>query len=329
MRNVYIYKNYNNITVLIRYLEIIKNAFEKCGYTCQYVDSMDCVDKRSIVVFPMAKDAFKYYIQGYKTLIVWQQGVTADESYMRHQSIIRKIILNCIDCFMMKKSKMVFFVSESMKKHYEKLSKSSFDEKSYVMPCYNEELDDSIFYNKDYSQYVFSYVGSLDLWQCFNEVVSLYKEIEKRIPNSRLKVLTFDVEKGKNILEREGIKNFSIKRVPKEEVVEELKEVKYGFVLREDNIVNKVATPTKFSSYLSAGVIPIFSKCLVDFYELAKNNKYTIAIDSMNVNTNLIDKLCMEISIDEIRKEYKEIFNTYYNTNLHTDNITKLIRKVF
>lgn len=46
---------------------------------------------------------------------------------------------------------------------------------------------------------------------------------------------------------------------------EALADVKFGFVLRNDVPVNRVATPTKLSSYLSAGVIPVFSKYLKDF----------------------------------------------------------------
>lgn len=329
MNKVFIYKNYNNIEVLMKYLDVIKSAFEKEGFVCQYINSVKNIDKKSIIVFPMAIDAFKYYFKGYKNIVIWQQGATADESFMRHHSQARKIVLNLIDCYMMKKSKIVFFVSEYMKKYYECLSKQIFENKSYIMPCYNEELNSSIFFEKDYSKNVFGYVGSLDLWQCFDQVAKLYKKIEDKYTDVKIKVLTFDVDRAETILDKYGVKNSIVKCVPKEEVVNELKEVKYGFVLRDNNIVNRVATPTKLSSYLSAGVIPIFSTCLDDFYRISKLIKYTIPADTNGDFKTVFDGLKVEVSVEEIEKEYRTVFDTYYNTEQHTNNIRKLIRKVF
>lgn len=329
MNKVFIYKNYKNIEVLMKYLDVIKGAFEKEGFICQYVNTIKQIDKKSIIVFPMAIDAFKYYFKGYKNIVIWQQGATADESFMRHHSQVRKTVLNLIDCYMMKKSKIIFFVSGYMKKHYECLSRQLFENKSYVMPCYNEELNSSIIFEKDYSKNVFCYVGSLDLWQCFDQVAKVYKMIEDKYSDTKIKVLTFDVARAETILGKYGIKNSIIKCVPKEEVVNELKEVKYGFVLRDDNIVNRVATPTKLSSYLSAGVIPIFSKCLDDFYHISKSIKYSIPVGTGEDFKAVFNGLKINVSVEEIEKEYRFIFDTYYNTEQHTNNIRKLIRKVF
>lgn len=328
MKNAYIYINYNNIVVLKDYLDVIKTALEKLEYNCQYIKTLEDISKESLIIYPMSKDALKYYLHGYHNFAIWQQGATADESFMRNHSKIRRFVLNQIDVFCMKKAKFILFVSDYMKKHYEKMSHQDFTEKSYVMPCFNETFDESRLSGKNYDKNIFAYVGSLDLWQCFDKTVEIYKEIEKTIPNCFLKVLTFQEEEAKAILKKKGVQNFIVKKVPKEQVNKELMDCTYGFILREDNIVNRVATPTKLSSYLAAGVIPIFSECLVDFKSIAKKNRIGYAVEN-KMDTSKIEQFIMK---DKDKKQIflsiTRIFNTYYNGNNHANKIYEKMTKV-
>ena len=223
-KKAYIYINYPNIVVLGVYLDVIKEALTGLGYVCEYRKDLDGVAKQDLIVFPMGKDAFRYYWKGYHNLILWQQGATGAESFMRHSSKLRRFVLNFMDCFIMKKAKMIFFVSRYMQKYYEALAHTGFGEKAYVMPCYNETLDSGVFAKKDYSKKVFTYVGSLDLWQCFQETVEIYAEIEKRVPDAFFRVLTFQTEKAERILAEKKIKNYSVACVPKEQVKAELED---------------------------------------------------------------------------------------------------------
>lgn len=169
MKTAYVYINYPNIVVLKDYLDVVKKALERCGYKCEFVKSLDAIDKKSLIVHPMGIDAIKYYLKGYKNFILWQQGATADESYMRNHSKLRYWMLNKIDTFAMKKARFILYVSDYMREHYEQLAGCSFKEKSYIMPCFNEVYDEAVYQYKDYGKKVFTYVGSLDLWQCFDQ----------------------------------------------------------------------------------------------------------------------------------------------------------------
>ena len=138
----YIYINYKNIVVLKSYLDVVKSAIERVGIPCEYRNSLEGVKKSDLVIFPMGNDAFKYYLKGYHNFILWMQGVTADESYIRHQSKIRYFVLNQVDLFAMKRAKAILYVSDYLRQHYEKIGKCSFKNKSYIMPCFNEEYDE-------------------------------------------------------------------------------------------------------------------------------------------------------------------------------------------
>lgn len=323
----YIYINYPNIVVLKDYLDVIKTALEQCGYDCEYVKSLEGISKKALIVFPMANTAFGYYLKGYRNIVLWQQGTTGAESFMRHQSKIRKSLLDFMDCFVMKKAKMILYVSDYMKKYYEKMAHRNFTEKAYIMPCFNEVLPDGVFEKKDYSQKIFAYVGSLSEWQCFNETADIYAELEKQIPDAFFKVLTFKTEEAERILKEKNIKNYSVACVPKEEVKKELEEVSYGFIVRQDIDVNRVATPTKISSYLASGVLPLYSSCLTDFHARAKGKTLAFAVNIGDDLNALVDYVKKDKDKNVIKKETEDLFNTYYSTEKHMKNIALLAEK--
>lgn len=328
MKQAYIFINYPNIVVLQSYLEVVQKALIKIGYQCEFVKSLDGLNKSSLIVYPMAVDAFKYYLRGFKNFIIWQQGATADESYMRNHSKLRYWVINKMDTFAMKKASFILFVSDYMRQHYEKLAGRSFAEKSYTMPCFNEVYDETVYQQKDYSRKVFTYAGSLDLWQCFDQTADLYKQIEERIPNTEFKILTFSVDEGKRILKEKGIKSYSVKCVSKEQVKQELLETTFGFILREDNMVNRVATPTKFSSYLASGVIPIFSDCLRDFASISSNMKYALKVGDNYSTEDVVSFVNTEIDIDELQQEYKELFANYYSVEMHLSKLVEAFKSI-
>lgn len=323
MKKAYIYMNYPNVVVLNVYLDVIKEALSRIGYNCEYIKDFDGISKKDLIVFPMGKDAFRYYHKGYRNIMLWQQGATGAESYMRHKSNLRRAVLNYMDCFVMKKAKMILYVSQYMKEYYENLARTSFCSKAYVMPCFNETLDEDIFEKKDYTKKTFAYVGSLDLWQCFIETVEIYAEIEKRIPDTFFKVLTFNTKKAEEIIKQHNIKNYSVACVPKEQVKRELENSTYGFIIRHDIDVNRVATPTKISSYLSAGVLPIYSTCLRDFHAQAKGKNCAFGMDTAIDKEALIAFLQNTPDKETVEKDIREIFDTYYNTNKHITQISE------
>lgn len=326
-RKAHIYMNYTNVVVLNFYLDVIKEALVRLGYECEYIKDFDGVSKRDLIVFPLGKDAFRYYLKGYRNIILWQQGANGAESYMRHHSKIRSGILNYMDCFAMKKARMIFYVSHYMQEYYEKLAHTSFKHKAYIMPCFNEVLDREMFEKKDYSKKVFTYVGSLDLWQCFDETVAIYAEIEKRVSSAFFKVLTFNTEKAEEILKGKNIKNYSVSCVPKELVKSELENATYGFVIRHDTDVNRVATPTKISSYLSAGVLPIYSTCLRDFHSKAYGKSFAYALNPKEDIDGLIRFINGGLDKAIVQQEIEDLFSTYYSAENHATSIIELAKK--
>ena len=75
--------------------------------------------------------------------------------------------------------------------------------------------------------------------------------------NSVLHVITFDIEKANRKIndvfsDRDNISVYSI--LNRVEIPNILSQFEYGFIIRECNLVNYVASPIKFAEYLACGV---------------------------------------------------------------------------
>jgi hypothetical protein len=135
------------------------------------------------------------------------------------------------------------------------------------------------------------------------------------------KVLTFNTEKAKEIIKAKNIKNYSVACVPKEQVKSELENATYGFIIRHDIEVNRVATPTKISSYLSAGVLPIYSTCLKDFHAQAHGKAFAYALNPKEDIDGLIQFINSDLDKSLVQQEIDDLFSTYYSKDYHVSNI--------
>lgn len=323
----------NNSLVTDWYMETIGKAIADLKEQVLYVNSIQEIyehPKNTIIVAGRIMDAIRLYIKGYNRMIVWFQGVEPEESMMRHNSKIRYLSLSLIEKYVLKKAMFSFFVSNEMKEHYEKKYKIRFQENKFcVMPCQNTSIHkESFFKNDKYNNNYFCYVGSMAVWQKFEETVELYAKLEELgLPNTKLYVFTKEQDCAKKIIMDKGIENFEIMFIPNDELPEYLSDIKYGFIIREDTTVNRVATPTKISTYLSCGVIPIYSKCLADFASVASSMKYVVPYDDQIVNSiNNFNTYHPESEL--VYNEYNNIFENYFDPLSHILEAKKKLQTI-
>ena len=70
--------------------------------------------------------------------------------------------------------------------------------------------------------------------------------------------------------------------LPQHKVFQELKYYDFGFILRENHVINKVSSPIKLLEYTSSGVIPILTDSVGDYPMIMKDQKIGIVIDDLN-----------------------------------------------
>ncbi len=117
-------------------------------------------------------------------------------------------------------------------------------------------------------QVILLYAGNLQKWQNFEKIV----DYVERHDNKKIVfiVLSNDIITVKNIIKNKKIKQSRIvvESVPPEQLFKYYSIAHYGFIVRDDHILNKVACPTKMIEYLYYGLKPIvLSPYIGDFYE--------------------------------------------------------------
>lgn len=319
------------------YISIIKEAIEKNGSNCNVTHSLERVPKSDIVIVVKATSFFRIKRRNpsQKTYI-WFQGIQPEEikssNINRAAKLFYYLAFSNLEKFALRRSDLNIFVSDEMRKHYEKKYKS-IKARSFIMPCFNCTLDKDKFFTRDkYESPNFVYAGSLDNWQCINQTLILFKEITKYLPDAALTILTKEKEKAGRLANKYEIHNCEIKYVNKDEIQDELAKYKYGIVLREDIEVNRVATPTKLNSYMSVGLIPIVSTCLTDFIEHSTEVDEIIRIKDIEAYRTNALKIAefnkKTINPNEIFESYSVFFGHYYNSEKYIGELATILKEL-
>lgn len=321
-----------NIAVTSDYYDIIRQAVQANNVDIVVINDIKKTkigNKNDIYIVGVITHAMYLYMHGKKNVMVWFQGIAPEESYLRNSIKIKKIILEVVEKYVLKNSIFIFFVSEAMREHYSIKYNLTFENKHYIMPCFNTTIfKESFFKERKYSNNIFTYAGSLSAWQCFDKAIECYKEIENlNIVDTKFLVLTSEKEQAKKMLENANVRNYQVDFVPVSEVPQRLADAKFGFIIRDDIIINNISTPTKLSTYLGNGVIPIYSGCIHDFASIAKKLKYKVEYNDevYEVIRNIMNT---KIDAQDIYEEYSEIFSNYYNSSFHIANIAKQIKSL-
>lgn len=259
-----------NSTVTDEYLKAIGAAYDDLGLEVVYVHELDeiAATKEDVIVLAVAPDVYHFRLRGYKHIVYWAQGVWPEESYLRHHSRLRFSICGAIEKAALRGAERLFLVSDAMLRHYERKYGISLSDKVMIMACSNETFHrESFKFEGKYEKPVFTYAGSLVEYQCIDQTLEAFASVKERLPQAELLLFTGEVEDAKKKVAHFGIPDVNIDCKPRQELWKYIARAKYGFVLREDCAVNRVATPTKISTYLANGVIPVYSKCIEAFSE--------------------------------------------------------------
>ncbi len=187
------------------------------------------------------------------------------------------------------KSRKVIFVSDLLKNTILKIKNKV--PKTYIIPCL---VNESLFYfnpklrkimRKKYdiklNQNVFVYSGSMVAYQSFDIHKNLYKKILND-KNNLLFFLTNDTAKAHIFFSQFESKNVIIKSVNFSRINDYYNLSDFAILIRNNNHLNKVASPTKFGEYCMSGLPVIMNKNVQQCYENSLLIGNYIDIDNLN-----------------------------------------------
>lgn len=316
------------------YVELMMKPLKSKGYQIFTVHNIRDITLPDVIItitekyfffaklrFPLAKS------------IYWAQGVDAEESKMNITTFtqcLRYIFRRFAEPIAIKKSNLLFCVSERMVRYYCDNYGLKRTDHVVVMPCYNLSLS-AEFNIKQYSKPVFAYAGNTGIWQGVDFMLDVFAKIEKSIPESRFCIFTGNKYEFEFKLRERGILNYEIKYVPVDVLQDELHKCKYGFILRTNHIVNQVATPTKMNSYLAAYIIPIFSDGVDDFKRNINLDEFELMckcpLDVNTVARQIIEFENTSKDYAKYKSVVQKIFDNHYNDSTYEDEISRMVDK--
>lgn len=323
MKKAYLYCDKRSLNDATNYyVNIIKECIIERGYQFYITHNQFEIKSPNLILTLTEKFYFLAKMRfPFVNTIYWAQGVSAEELKLNGiktlKNKIRFIFKYITENFAVNTSNILFVVSEKMLNFYSTKYRYDIKKNNYIiMPCFNLEL--SKYFNiSQYKYPTFVYAGSASSWQCVDKMLIVYSLLEKNMKDTKMVILSADKEIFENYVKKYNIKNYEIKYIPQKELNNELHKYKYGFLLREDHIVNNVATPTKMNSYLSNYVIPIYSNAVEDFVKNIKMDEFSIVtkcpLDETEICNQIFEFEMSKHDYSELKIKIENIFEKHYN----------------
>lgn len=264
-----------------KHIEIKFNSFNDRHLECikQIIDSIKKVYIHS--VHELMPDTMNYQLMDIifnkdnKTILDLHGAVS--EELKQFDSLDRAKMAEFIEDITIDMADKVVCMSQAMAEYY--TSKYNLDPDKFItmsiMPF--KELDNIHKQTNDIPVVV--YAGGIQKWQN----IDLIKEtIKNNINDFKFKIFTHDSNSLKSQWQDIQSDNLLIDTRNNEDIYKEYENCDFGFILRDDNIVNNVACPTKLMEYIRFGIIPILKSDNIGSFK--KYGLKYISINDFNKN---------------------------------------------
>lgn len=318
VRSVWLYAKQPDINdATFFYIQVIERALRNLGLKLIRVDTIQNIPRHADVFVIDCKRAVEVRLRRPQSkLWLWLQGIVPEEAELQLGSKIRKLYWSAFERMSIPKAKCVFMVSHAMKDHYAR--KYGYRNLPvFIMPCVNQKLDQTLFATPEkYSAPRFVYAGSMHRWQCIEETLDSFSLIRGRFPSASLTIYTADQASASRMIAARGVEGVAVTYCTPAELPHALAGYKYGFILRHHHAVNAVATPTKVSSYMAAGVIPILTTAVTDFAGRLADVDPILLLKSADPQEVFAGICRMESRIltgDTVFASYSKVFQEYFD----------------
>ena len=334
MKQAYLYcdpRSLNDATIY--YVGLMTSPLKSNGYQFKTVHNLSQISYPDLIITITEKYFFFAKLRfPFAKTIYWAQGVDAEETKMSIHTFkqrLRYCFRRFTEPIAINKADILMCVSDRMVEYYQDNYGLKDHGQIIVMPCYNLSLSET-FDTKQYEAPVFAYAGNTSVWQGVDFMLDVYALVEKRLPNTSLKLFSGNKDEFIQKCKDRGITNFELRYVPVNQLQEELHKCKYGFIIRNNHIVNLVATPTKMNSYLAAYMIPIFSDGVDDFNKNVQLGEYRLMIncplDAENAAQKIIDFEKNHKDFSSYQKVVQKMFDRHYNDQKYLEIISNKMK---
>jgi len=317
------------------------NIYYKGEYTESIINNITVINaniiKNPLRVYRILKNAKFVYIHSILNalfsviLLNKKQKIALDvhgvvpEEFKFSKRLFKCWLYSCVERLLFKKIDYAITVTKNMAKYYKNkypnatkikyITKSIYPTNTIKEPSINDCLRIKTKYNIKDSDIIIIYSGNTQKWQNIDLMIECMKKMNNKSYLFFIMTQSPDIIKGKVLgLLIEGYR-IIIESVAPNELPAYYSLAHYGFMLRDDIVVNRVAAPTKMIEYLGYGIIPIVkSPNIGDWIELG----YKYVSYKSDLNNLLPQKIHKNVEIAKKtidNSQSKRILNLLFNND--------------
>lgn len=259
---------------------------------------------------------YSYFIKSDRVFLDLH-GVVPEECKMFGRPL-KSRLFNIVEYLILKRKPIIICVSKAMLLHFEGKYKS-INFRSVILPIFSS-VDFSQVGDKGAANAKLKviYAGGTQVWQNVTRMLELSLScsefhFEYWLPNKDKEHYVHDENLS-------SVSNITFNSGTNLDVLNAYKTSDLGFVLRDDNVVNNVACPTKIVEYMENGVVPIIKTDKVGDFKYLGLKSFTIEdLISNNITHSLVEFYLNENKI-VLKKFRKLIVNGLEELKILTEN---------
>lgn len=259
------------------------------------------------------------------------RGLIGAEAALRRGAGWRSAALTAVETWAMRHADRVACASTALKEY---VSRCAGRSDAIVVPCCVDE--ETFGYSAqrrervraelgvDDDGWLLVYSGGTSAWQRIDDVVAIMAGVVARVPRAKALVLTPDPVTVERLLQRGGIRGVAVRSARRHEVSHYLSAADLGLLIRDQSLVNLVASPVKVSEYLACGTPIALTGRIGDVSGIIDTSGAGLVVRDVADAIERIDVFLSTIDREEMPKRCIDTFHRHFRWDAHRDELARL-----
>lgn len=173
---------------------------------------------------------------------------------------------------------------------------------------------------------VVCYSGGMAMWQRVDDIIALFESLHNSDQKYKFLFVTREIDVLKKKLSSSLLSNDSyvLASCAQDEVYQYLSSADAGILMREDTIVNNVASPIKVAEYLACGLPIILTKGVGDVSFLVSNSSIGLLLDEAGDVVDQVSTFMKQLNSEETRRNAIKLSHAHFSMKTYIEEYRRI-----